>query len=247
MTPSNWTAKIDSIILNYRHDAGQDMAMEIYDLDDDKENGNVDIYDYDSYREQITTLSGETTFNDIDITDVLRRDLFGEGAGDLTSGFLFLESGGAWHINHELPRISINLHTPTPPPTLPPTVTPTFTPTPEPWSGVRLFLSGDSFTSGDAFKLRALCRGEPGKTAADLYVILDVFGYYWFYPSWQQHPDCKQIPLEDGRSSYHFIMDFTWPDGDFGHVDGLVFWSAITEPTTFNIIGDYDHVEFGYY
>ncbi|MCD4654160.1 hypothetical protein K8T06_09505, partial [bacterium] len=103
------------------------------------------------------------------------------------------------------------------------------------------------FTQGDVFKLRALCMGEPGDATADLYVILDVFGNYWFYPEWRQTPDCQRIGLKEGSGNYVFLLDFTWPEGCFGHIDGLCFWSAIFEPGTFDIIGDLDHVEFGYY
>ena len=44
-----------------------------------------------------------------------------------------------------------------------------------------------------------------------------------------------------------FILDFVWPEGDFGTAYGLVFWGAICEPGTAYLVGDYDWVSFGYY
>ena len=59
--------------------------------------------------------------------------------------------------------------------------------------------------------------------------------------------DCQRIGLKEGSGNYVFLLNFTWPEGCFGHIEGLYFWSAIFEPGTFDIIGDLDHVEFGYY
>jgi len=248
MTPYNWTAKIDNIVVENPVHVGQFMPVDLFDLNDISEDGWITRDDYDSRFEHITNLfeiipEEGTIYNDIDITAALRRDLFGAGAGDPTTGFLFTAGAEASvEFNTDSPRISINLHTPTPSPT----VTPTVTPTPTPWSGVQLFLSDDMFSAGEPFKLRALCMGEPGDTAADLYVILDVFGDYWFYPGWNPVPMCRRINLENGHTAYHFILDFIWPEGDFGHADGIYFWSAITTPGTFKPIGDLDCVVFGY-
>jgi hypothetical protein len=103
------------------------------------------------------------------------------------------------------------------------------------------------FTGGDEFKLRALCEGESAETSADLYVMLDAFGRFFFYPTWQELPDYKRISLNCGSFSYHFLLDFTWPEGEFGYAAGLYFYAAITKPDTFDVIGEMDQVVFGYY
>ncbi len=137
---------------------------------------------------------------------------------------------------------TIVFHTPTPSPTV--TITPT--PTPADWTGVKLIISGDEFTSGDIFKLRAQCMGNPGDTIADLYVILDVSGNYWFHPDWTVTPDYESLNLNENHPVVSFILDFIWPEGVEGSAEGLLFWGAIFEPETGVFIGDYDVEEFGY-
>ncbi len=138
---------------------------------------------------------------------------------------------------------TIVIHIPTPRPTV--TITPT--PTPVGWTGVKLIISGDEFTSGDIFKLRAQCMGNPGDTIADLYVILDVYGNYWFHPDWSVPPDYESLNLNENHPVVSFILDFTWPSNIQGSADGLCFWGAILDPATSDLIGDFDRVEFGYY
>ncbi|MCD4655217.1 hypothetical protein K8T06_14945, partial [bacterium] len=143
MTPYNWTAKIDNLVIKNPRNVGDFMPTQMFDLEDIGEDGDINQDDYDSNFEYITTLfehipAAGTTYNNIDITNALRRDLFGEGSGDFTSGFIFSVTGaGSVAFNHQLPRVSINLATPTPSPTITPIVTstPTTTPTPDPWSG----------------------------------------------------------------------------------------------------------------
>ncbi len=124
--------------------------------------------------------------------------------------------------------------------------TPTPTPTPTAHSdGVDLILNATEYHGGDTFSLRAHCFG-PADRPADLYVILDVAGSYWFYPDWTTAPDHETITLSDQHTNYFFILDFIWPSGDLGQGDGARFWGAMCDAGTADLLGEVDFVTFGW-
>lgn len=130
-----------------------------------------------------------------------------------------------------------------------PTVTPgpTPTPTPEPWTGVDLVLSGTMFEAGDRFLLDAFFSVPEGPDSVDLYVGLDILGmYFYFWPSWTQDLESITINVPGEQPGHVVILDFIWPSGDFGEMNGLQFVGLLTESYTFNMIGAYDTVTFGY-
>lgn len=146
--------------------------------------------------------------------------------------------------------------TPTPEPTEPPEPTdtpiptetpPTPTPTTEPCIeySIKLDMGGDYFCPGDPVYLSAkLC--NPGPTEyLPVWVILEVEGMFWFAPSWHQdNIDYYLSPLPEGWSSMVIIPEFTWPNVE-GEYYGTRFYGAITT-TTFEILGDYDMITFGW-
>lgn len=138
--------------------------------------------------------------------------------------------------------------TPTPVPTQVPTSPPTPYVTPTPTAhpdGVDISLNATVFHGGDPFSLRAHCFGPAGRPA-DLYIILDVAGSYWFYPDWTMTPDHHTITLSDQQANYLFILDFIWPSGDLGHGDGVRFWGAMCDAGTSDLLGEVDFVTFGW-
>lgn len=76
--------------------------------------------------------------------------------------------------------------TPTNSPTIP-GGTPSATPTIDPGSGIELdlLISSPQIKSGDIFWLLLSLRNYGIARTVDLYVILEVFGQYYFYPSWR--------------------------------------------------------------
>ncbi len=128
-----------------------------------------------------------------------------------------------------------------------PTTTPVPSPTPDPWTGVQVTLSGNRFTAGDNFKLEVSCLGNPGDPYAEMFVVLDVFGDFWFWPLWTPYLQGLLIELQPDRPVTYTILDFEWFDGDFGEVTGLKFWAAICRPRTYQVIGEIGWAEFGYY
>jgi len=149
-------------------------------------------------------------------------------------------------------------------PTAPPTVTgtpepsatitpaptgtvPLFTPTPELGVGPILELSGSLFRPGDHFWLT--CHPENGSSAnlaVDLYIFLDVFGLYWFWPSWTPEVDSVQIELPPYSAGETLaLLDFLWPSSA-GAAGGIRFWAGFLAPGASQLTGDYSMVEFGF-
>ena len=122
---------------------------------------------------------------------------------------------------------------------------PTYTPTatPEPFDGVVLDLSQSLYVFQDPFKLNAICGNTGSSGLMALYVILDVTGYYWFYPGWTQSPQFENIYLTTGTTSKN-IFDFQWPQVA-GSTYGIRFWGALLDRNN-QLFGEYDLVTWGY-
>lgn len=119
------------------------------------------------------------------------------------------------------------------------------------YTGVKLDLSQDQFESGDIFRLDAVMLNHSGSDWNDcrLFVILDVYGSYWFAPSWisgMSGFDCYFIDLATGSHDVlPVIPEFIWPSGT-GQASGLMFYGAVTDPALTQILGNLDVVMFGY-
>ena len=97
--------------------------------------------------------------------------------------------------------------------------------------------------SGDQFKLdlHLISGGSP---AADIFVLLDVYGAYWFWPSWSEIADYETMTVSPGVTSMN-LFDFTWPVVE-GSAGNLFFWAGAVSSGTADLLGDFDWVEFGY-
>jgi len=81
---------------------------------------------------------------------------------------------------------------------------------------------------------------------AQEWIILDVFGDYWFWPTWRQDADFITRSLSSGVVyEDETILDFIWPDVE-GSITGIMFWGALVDPAQVQILGDYDVISFGY-
>ena len=108
--------------------------------------------------------------------------------------------------------------------------------------GAHLFMADTALAPGDPFQLDVLSVCGPEASAADLVVMLEVHGNYFFHPSWEPDFQPEQLNLDYGRQK-ETILDFTWPSG----VDpdwGWTFWAALLKPGETIIIGEVDRVIF---
>lgn len=146
----------------------------------------------------------------------------------------------------------------TPPPSQSPT--PTFpdltsTPFPSPTSpcsetGVALDLPLAIYHAGDVFYLRAwICNATDGiLDGYPLFVLLDVYGDYWFAPEWiyfRDGMDYYSLPFPQGLSEVTVLEPFAWPD-IHGEAQGIRFCGALTNPEMTELFGAMDFVEFGW-
>ena len=155
-------------------------------------------------------------------------------------------------------------NTPTPPPThtgTPPIATHTPTPpapTPSPTpttggctaTGVTLEMPSHMFHPGDRCNCYAVvCNVEAAPLKGyPLFVILDVYGSYFFAPSFNQTFDyyLPQYPeFAPGETRVEVLGDFNWPEG-VDDLDGIVWYGALTDPEITDIFGVWSTFEFGW-
>ena len=111
----------------------------------------------------------------------------------------------------------------------------TRTPTP---AQIQLALSmpATHFGEGDQCALD-LAMDNPGTArAVDLYVLLDVFGAYWCYPSWQSLDvglDYEAVTVPAGDSSITLISQFAMPA--VSPCGPLYFYAAMFAPGTLSL------------
>ncbi len=102
---------------------------------------------------------------------------------------------------------------------------------------IELVLPDASFGTGDIFRLD-LEIVNPGATrSVDLYVLLEVFGEYWCYPSWislAENIDCKTISVRAGSQDLlNIIPEFAMPN--VGATGPLYFYAALFNEGTLSV------------
>ncbi|HPQ40686.1 MAG TPA: hypothetical protein PLV45_09965, partial [bacterium] len=141
-------------------------------------------------------------------------------------------------------------HTPTPTPTgtgEPPT--PTETPSPTPTGGdafiLDLRLNQSTFNAGDLFLLELDITRAGSTVTVDQYLILDVYGMFFYAPGWSEIPDFETLTYYDGYQETTEIFNFTWPSVQ-GHASDLRFYVGCLYSGTADLIGNIDMEVFGY-
>lgn len=126
----------------------------------------------------------------------------------------------------------------------PPVPTPSPTPAGGLILGVELELNQATFGPGDPFELYARCKNPGSSELVSLYVVLDLFGQYWFHPDWTQTMDSANVLLPTAGTIDLDILNFTWPAVD-SSASGLKFWAAMLDAEN-KLMGSYDWIEWGY-
>ncbi len=111
---------------------------------------------------------------------------------------------------------------------------------------ITMTMSKSDFTAGDRFVLDAWLKNSLNAIQpVQLYIALDVYGQFWFYPGWTQEVQFAPLNLEPASEQTLRIFDFTWPEVE-GSATGLYFWGLLMNPTELSVIS-YDGVQFGYH
>ncbi len=157
------------------------------------------------------------------------------------------------------PTIPAPTATPTPPgPTATPTPNdpgpthtpkpPTATPTPECGElGCTVYMPSDSFGGGDICYVEVyVCNThDVTYTNIPIFVILDVYGMYFFAPSFGEF-DFYAMPIEPGMTTIQVLPPFEWPAG-VGSASGIIWYAAMTDPEITELFGGLGMFTFGWY
>ncbi len=107
---------------------------------------------------------------------------------------------------------------------------------------ISLLLNQSSYGSGDRFRLDWEGISESGTVTADLYILLEVLGGYWFYPSWTTALGSSSVTVSPGIPTTITVFDFTWPDIDPVGIP-IRFYSAVMRTGTFELQSNVASVE----
>ncbi|MBN1296476.1 hypothetical protein JXA80_06825, partial [bacterium] len=121
--------------------------------------------------------------------------------------------------------------------------TPTPTPTPSSIT-YDIDLYDTNLRSGDVFRLTRKYFNPFAAQPVDEYILLDVYGSYWFWPGWSMTPNWAMWTCPAATGGGDVILEFTWPMVD-GTVEDLRFWGAFLAGGTTQLIV-YDKVTWGY-
>jgi parallel beta-helix repeat protein len=128
------------------------------------------------------------------------------------------------------------------------TPTPLPTPTPTCLSDSRLLLSGDTFRPNDNFKLTLRLFNTCPPLYIDQFILLDVGGSFWFWPSWTPEFDYRESLYMAKMTQAFTILEFTWPNVDSSYY-GARFWCAAFHEGQINeayIVGEITYLTFGW-
>jgi hypothetical protein len=249
MTTWNWSAMLKGFIVS-ENDPGSKVI--IFEQDPLYSDGLLTVEDYHSSDYSRTLFHAEVVLgmklDPIDITDQLRNCLFSEYPSDYIGAVLLIDV--PWNIAITRltdPHIEINYsasYTPTPGPS----PTPQSTPTPKsgPDFRIKLNLNRTLFSPGDPFQLVVTIKkpDEDSYYNQPLFVLLDVYGEYYFYPSWNTYLDYKLVDVTVFIASFP-ILNFEWP-AVTSSADGIAFHAAILNSSMTSVAGNIDSVAFGW-
>jgi len=112
--------------------------------------------------------------------------------------------------------------------------------------GVFIDMPGTFFQEGDEFYLDVYACNPTKNHFQDLilFLILDVYGEYFFAPSFSDF-DYIPIDLYPGMQVIELIPPFFWPPGT-GAMQGIILYAAMTNPEMTSLLGNLDMIAFGW-
>ena len=110
--------------------------------------------------------------------------------------------------------------------------------------GLDLFMNQSLYQEGDPFRLSLRTTNSGSPVTVEQYLLLDVYGEYWFWPGWGQNLEFQQNTIPSGYAE-NMIFNFEWPP-DTGSASDIRFWAACLDPGTADLVGPYDMVTFSF-
>lgn len=129
---------------------------------------------------------------------------------------------------------------------IPPTGTPTLVPT-EPAIPLTVEITTNQtvYEPSDTFILTAIVDNLATAINVSEFIILDVYGAYWFWPDWTQDLAYERTTFSSLEHREEIILQFTWPEGA-GAAEGIIFWLGLLDPASWNPVSNIDFTEFGF-
>ncbi len=126
-----------------------------------------------------------------------------------------------------------------------PSGTPEMSPTPAEFFLTDIQLSQNLFHAGDMFILNLEIKRNGPAVDVMIFIILDVWNDYFFWPGWTPEADWQEEHIYHGYSDMTNILSFIWPD-DAGAAQGLRFWAGCVNQADNDLIGNIDFEDFSY-
>jgi len=256
MTTYNWTGRLNSLSVTGATNLLDPLQVKLYDMKDTEEDGILSLGDlWASLGEPIAVVCNTvppigTVYNNLDVTAELRRDLFGPGTGNDTTGFILrgadLGNRARVTFNGLKPFISITVNGSPVPTNLPSTPTP-LPPTPNcERLGVWVSMPAHFFWPGSNCGCSiSICNPTPQTyPGTPLFVVLDVYGTYFFAPDFEDF-SYYVLDIKSGLSSIEVVPEFLWPEGAVP-ASGIVWYAVMTDPEITEILGSVGSFTFGW-
>ncbi|MBN1880276.1 hypothetical protein JW823_09225 [bacterium] len=143
-----------------------------------------------------------------------------------------------WNIDDITLSRTVACSEPTPPPW------PTATPAPPkiPSTGIYLTMADSILVPGDTFDLKMCLRnGTALPMTVNVFVALEVYGTYWFWPTWVKMDEgidyAAGVGVPAASEIQQDILHFEWPDVS-GPAQGLFFYGLLLDSSTLEVTGD---------
>ncbi len=117
--------------------------------------------------------------------------------------------------------------------------------TPPPTISVSINMPSTFYYSGDT--CWCTVRVQTGSTLTNnpLFVVLEVYGNYFFGPRFNQYLDWYTGPFYSPESVVDVLPAFAWPYGA-GSASGIHFYSCVTDPSINNLVSNFAEFTFGW-
>ena len=99
---------------------------------------------------------------------------------------------------------------------------------------------------GDPFSLYGMVYNPGSSLEAQRWVLLEIQGAFFFWPTWSADPVFATRTLPSGFSSENFLNFPEWPEG-LGEWTGINWWFAHLNMANTELLGEYDICTWSYY
>ncbi len=117
---------------------------------------------------------------------------------------------------------------------------------PDPYILTAIRTNEVSYTLGDEFSADLEILNVGPERPVDVFIVLEVDGNYWFWPTWEEEVDFEGWTLPLNSVTNESILNFVWPGVPQGSEGTGVFWAAVLESGSAVVLGNIAWCEFNY-